>query len=687
MKRPLITILLLGTSISLIAPLPQWLLIICGAIQAFVVPGLAFIGLAGQRGRPRTDDLFFPLLLSPVLMTVSVLAAARIVPETRSAATAAWFWYAMLALSVAVRRSEGAAQTRPGTGEASVPGVPRSVVLLSLAYGAVVLVAYLSNHFLLWRSDAWYHASVTAEILERGFPPGEPWIAGVPIRYMWFYHLFIASWMRLSGLPLIPALGGLNVACAAAFPYVVGRFAGMLTGDRRKVFLATLLTVAGFESASWILWPVGLGRALFGEVRGADEIARALALVRTQLNDIEVIRFLRPYGTYMINLTDKFLTVTPFSYSLSLLMLALVTACSRSWRRTAPFGAFLFSFIAILGAFLFHVITGAALIGAAVGAGILSAAAAGVSHSGPVLPRSRLVLPAAAIAAAAVGAPYFISLGAGGPASGGIAGLLHLGLKNTLTLLIPLVLLGVPSLRALRGLLHPDGAGRETARWWALCLLLLCVFVNLPTRNESKLIYPLFLVIAPLVMIETLSLIGSLRGIRRGLLIAWVVLLYLPPPLLTFRGFMIAEPRDPVDRRREEAMKDDTFYRWVKEHTAVDAVIAEPGHDHLMPVLARRRSLASRGGVLDVVGYGSEEVRRCQDLQDGIFDPEGPESVAGAVVKTGFDLYVFVPRDAGALPDGTPRRLIRSVLFTTVYEYDGNILLRPRHEPRREGDG
>lgn len=40
MTRPLITILLLGTSVSLIAPPPGPLLPLRGAVQEFIVPGL-----------------------------------------------------------------------------------------------------------------------------------------------------------------------------------------------------------------------------------------------------------------------------------------------------------------------------------------------------------------------------------------------------------------------------------------------------------------------------------------------------------------------------------------------------------------------------------------------------------------------------------------------------------------------
>jgi hypothetical protein len=391
----------------------------------------------------------------------------------------------------------------------------------------------------------------------------------------------------------------------------------------------------------------------------------------------------------MVNISDKFLTVTAFGYSLCLFLLALHVACARDWRRSRPLGAFAVAFVTMLGTFLFHVITGTALIATGLGAWVLEALVLRSAGGAERSIGSRLVIPLAALAAAAAGVPYFVSLGAGsgGGAHEGLLDYLHPGPANAATIMVPLILLAVPSWRAFRRMTRPGEDGALTGRWWIACLMLLGLLVDLPTRNESKLIYPLFLTIGPFVFVEALALISSLRGVRRKLLAAWVAVLMIPPPILTFRGFIVSDPSDPVDIRRAAAMADGAFFRWVEDRTPVDAVIAEPGHDHLMPVLARRRSLASRGGVLFVLGYDDQRVRSLQALQDSLFAPGGPGPLIGEMIEgSGLDLFVFLPRDPGAFPGGAPNGLAGSPALETIYRSDGDTLLRPRELPRREGD-
>lgn len=672
MRRRLTISLILATSISLLLPLPAPAGPLLGALQAFLVPGLALVALLWNRGRLRLDDLFISLALSPVLLSLSALAAGRVADGPGTAAAAAWFWYAVLAVSLAAGR-RGDAGEQGGAGVR----VPRGVVLLSLAYAAVVALSYAANHYLLWRSDAWYHASVTAEILERGTPPGEPWLAGVPIRYMWIYHLFMASWARLSGLEIFPALGALNVAAAAVLPYMVGRFAATLGGGRRTVFLATLLTVAGFESASWVLWPVVLGKALVGEVTGMAEIARTISLPPF---DWRIIFYLHPYGTWMANLTDKFLTVTAFGYSLGLFMLAAGISCSRAARAASSAGVFAVMLASAAGAFLFHVITGAVLIAASIGAAVLYLLHARLARRAHPGTRDVLVPAAASLVAAAAVLPYFLSLqGVGGEDAAAVTFVA----TTALTLLAPLVLLAVPSWRAARRL---AGGGEEPAgmaRWWILCVLLLCMLVDLPSVNSSKLVFPLFLLSGPFVFAEAVSLARS-GGRRRRLFAAWLILLYLPPPLLTLGGFLASRPSGPGERIRAAAFDDPEPFRLIRERTAPDAVIAEPGRTHLMPVFARRRNLASRGGVLDVVGYGGPDVRLYRSLADSLYRPEGIGPQTAAMIRgAGLDLHVLV-----FAPEAYPETdggwgLRAHPAFRTVLENDSMALLRadlPRGE-------
>lgn len=671
MTRQVIAALLLCTAVSLLAALPAPLLVLCGAAQAFVLPGLAFVSLVGDRRRPWTDDLFYSLLLSPVLLTLSVLAAGRLGGGHAEAVTAAaWFWYLVFGISLLARRKRE-------TPAASA--LPRGVVLLSLGYGGLVLASYLANDFLLWRSDAWYHASVTTEILERGYPPGEPWLAGVPIRYMWIYHLFLASWIRLSGLPVFWAMGALNVCSAACFPYVAGKYIATLTGVRRRILPATLLTTAGFESAAWILWPVSFGRAFFGEVRGMDAIARQVALAASQINDTRVIFFLSPYGTWMVNLSDKFLTVTAFSYSLCLLLVCLHVAGAREYRERAPLAAGLFACAAILGAFMFHAVTGALLVATVLGAGALAALGARREGFRGALPPGRIVLPAAALVAGALGLIYLIALGAvGGDGSHSAARHLLPNPRNMLTILLPLLPVAWPAWRAIRRMFPPADAARGVAGQWIACILLLCLFVDLPSPNESKLIFPLFLLLGPLVFLEALDMAAEARPARRLLLAAWLALLFFVPPVMTYRGFIISPPITDNDKQRAAlSARDRELLSWIAENTAPDAVIAERGHNYLAPVFARRRNLSSRAGVINVLGYGGETIETYRAIQDSLFSTGAPGTDTIERIRgTRLDLYVLIrPRDEGEFP-GIGARLGNHPDFEVVYEKQAHALLR-----------
>jgi hypothetical protein len=118
----------------------------------------------------------------------------------------------------------------------------------------------------------------------------------------------------------------------------------------------------------------------------------------------------------------------------------------------------------------------------------------------------------------------------------------------------------------------------------------------------------------------------------------------LVPPVLTFRGFLIAVPETSINIRRNNVTNDDKgFYRWIKENTPDDSVIIENNIYHLSPVFAGRRNLYSWTSVSRVLDYGGEKMELYRDIQNYIY---GKDEITSEIIdnikKVKQRLYVAV---------------------------------------------
>jgi hypothetical protein len=628
--------LLFLTALSLFLPFPGPLLLISGIVQAFVLPGLVILIFLGDKNRPWTDNIFFTLILSPVLLTLTVLLASRMTDDFNTAPRiAAGVYYILFALVIILKKDRFGVTISP---------IPSSVIILSACYGGFLTLMYFVNDFLLIRSDAWYHASVINEILTRGIPPMEPDLPDTPIRYMWIYHLFIASFKGLSGMSLFRAMSFLNIAGALSLPYLAARVISSFISSKRRIFASTLIVVAGLESASWIVWPVFLIRAFTGEVRGMEEVRRLFQEI--SFRGQGPLYFLRPFGTWMVNLNDKFITITPFGFSLDLFLLCFIMFISGSFIRDSKIKALIIFFIISLGTFLFHIITGTALICTLIGAGVLLPVIKMYIAGEKDISLSGIIPAVAAIAAALIGIPYFLSLG-GGAAEGGspFSGIIHIGVKNMATIILPLLILFCPAWRAIKKVFSANTNEYAIIAAWIVPLLLLNLFVDLPTRNESKLIYPLFLLLGAVVSIEIVDMIAGSTRRRKIVLIAWILILFLVPPILTFRGFLIAAADDSevLIARYSQYKGEKEIYEWVMANTSRNSIIMERNLNHLMPVFAGRRNFAGKSTLWKVLGYDREYVTNQYDLNRDLYACDSiPAGTLDSIRNTGLDLYVAV---------------------------------------------
>jgi hypothetical protein len=584
-KKKIFYLFIFLTAISLFLPLCGPLVFLSGLIQTFFLPGLVFFFFFGDKKRPWTDNVFFTPLLSPIILTLTVLVISWMTGDFNlSLKLSAGLYYLLFALVIILKKDQF------GELKSAVPG---SAIILSLCYGILLVVSYFANDFLLIRSDAWYHASVVNEIIARGIPPMEPWLPNQPIRYMWIFHLFIATWKNLSNLSLFRAMSFLNIISAFALPYLVARIISSFISNSRKIFISTLITIAGLESASWIVWPVFLLRAFFGKVRGMQEILRNIHAV--QFSGQGPIKFLSPFGTWMVNLSDKFITITSFSFSLDLFLLGFVIFLSRGFLKNSKIKATVTFFFISLGAFLFHIITGTVLICTLIGAGVLFPFIRRYISGEKGLLLSESLPAVAAILAAVVGLPYLVSLGGTETGSGNIfSEYTHLGFKNIATIVLPLLILFYPARRAFKKIFSAKSYEYSVIAAWIIPLLALNLFVDLPTRSESKLIFPLFLLLGSVISIEITNIITSSHGARKKFIIVITFILFFIPPFLTFRGFIIQHAEQEELIARYGAYKGERgFFEWISKNTDKDAVVAEKVFNHLAPVFASIRSFAA----------------------------------------------------------------------------------------------
>ncbi len=636
-KKIIITVILVS-AVSVLVTLPQPLQFICALIQLFLLPGLVFTSffLSGKISRP--DQMVLSVLLSPVLVAmltfVVSLFAVDIYLSVNIVIIAS---YLLFAASLLMSSPE-----LHNTGDTAVP---RKIFIVCFAYAALIAISYLINDYLLIRADSWYHAAVIREIQTHGIPPREPLLADFSIKYMWFYHLFQALWIKRSGLTLFNALAFFNIINAFIFPYLAARFASYFTDRKNVMIVVALFAIAGLESASWILWPVGLVKALFGDVTGMVEIKRILA--KTTINGSEVIKFLRPSVTWQVNWNDKFLTITVFNYSLNIFLACLILMLKKSFLIKFRVVAIVTLFILILGSFLFHIISGIVLLYVLVGSSILMYLGSRFVL-GERRPLSDYYVQIVTVVLVSLFAlPYFYSLVVGGNNPEGnslVNSLFHFGWKSMLTIIFPLAVLFCPAREALKKLISGRDHVSLTLISWIVSLVILCITINLGIVGEKKLIYFLFIVIGTPIYVQIVEMLRNSTGIKQKVLITFILVLFLIPPVLTFRGFLMEKPKDRLWSKRYSITDEDMLlFDWIEGNTSKDAVIIETSDYHLSPVYTGRRNLFSSYNIIVAQDYGGPQMDLYRSIQSSVFGVDSlPHDLFDDMRRVGLDLYLVV---------------------------------------------
>jgi hypothetical protein len=684
-NRPILAALLCIAAVSFIGAAPAAVRIVGGIVLVCYLPGLGLLAALGDRRRPFLDYAYLPFVISPVIASLLAFVFYSVTRSVDRAWAAAPVIPALLLLaSLFIKREKRHETDSP---------VPRAILLVSFAFGGILLAAYIMNTFLLYRADAWYHISIVNEISNRGIPPREPWLVDVPIRYMWVFHFFIAGLKKCSGLSAPWAMGIFNAINAFVFPYLIARLTALFRREKRFVLGTPLVSIASLSSASWILWPVVLLRALSGEIRGSVEIARIIHNI--SIDSHRVVEFLAPSGLWMVSLIDKFFVLTAFNFALNLFLLCFITISSVERMARFDRRAIITAFIAFLGAFLFHIIVGVPLIAAAAGGGVLLLLAR--------LLRSKIgegfssfhtiAVPCAAFAAAAMGFPYLTSLARDGGGSGQAIRYIHFGIKNLLTIAAPLVILFPFSRVAFRELrTSASGAHRILAIWLAI-LVAFSLLVNLPSPNESKLVFPVFLLLTPLIAWQIIEALHQARGARLIALWLVVVVLFAVPSVLTVRGCMMEKPVNPIEKRRMSVTPEERqIFAWISARTPLGSAIIEGNVYDWMPVYAQRRDFFADEGTIAVFGYGRDpNIGRFREIRDRIFsDAPLREEDMTVLEKMKPDLYVVVWREDMERIPGIEEKLTNAQeWFSRVYGNPAGTVFRfvrrEAHQDQRGG--
>jgi len=664
MKSKLTIYVLILSAVTLFFTIPQPLQFVAGFIQLFLLPGMVFL-LFCRLKLSQYDNIAYSLILSPILMTILITMLDMLSGDIYlSMRVTLGVFYILLIIAIISGKYRSFSEESEET-------VPRGVFYVSLMYGGLILVSYLVNDFLLIRSDAWYHAAVTSEVVHRGIPPMEPLLANVPIKYMWFYHLFQACWIRQSGLSLFWAMGWFNIINAIIFPYFFARFASLFTEKKYPIIFSTILGIIGLQAASWILFPLEFLRVFVGEVKGIPEIKRILA--NMSINGTDIMNFLAPTGTWQVNFIDKFITITAFGYSLNLFLSCVILTLKKKFLGEERLRSSIIILVIILGTFLFHIVTGVALITAIIGSTVLIYIISRLINKDVHWYTEHRLLLIVSILTALTVIPYFFSLSSGcngGGESPRLNDYLHFGIRNILTILLPLLILFCPAKNALKKIF----AGRDyrsiTLSYLALSVFILCAIINIGVVGEKKLVFLFFLLIGPPVFIEIYSKVEGYKKSRRTGYIIVLIVLFIVPAFLLFRGFIVCKPEKEVDViRYNSADKDLQYLDWIRDNTPLNALIIENNIYHFPPVYAGRRNFYSWYGVIRLFYSSCDRLEKYKEIQNSLyFQKDIGEDLIRKMSEFEQPLYIAVwSGDYRSRPWLRKRFGIESRFFREVY--------------------
>ena len=629
---------------------------VCAFLILSFVPGAAVYRLAA-RNPEALEEFTSAVALSPVLTagaaTLLMLAGAG-ARETASISLLLAFVLGAVAL------------LRPRTSSCSLN---RREGFALAAFLAIVsaLIVYLPATSEWWRvrSDGWFHGAVIAQIADYGIPPEDPYAAGFPLQYMWFFHVYAFALSKASGIDPFMVMALINV------PSLVGLALGgfLFSSIYRKTFshnfAAALTVVFGMNAAIWLFLPVKFLQAFSGDVRGFEEVARVFSL---RPYDALTVRGFVQLGFIQEWLLDKFMVATAFTVGLTL-MAVLWWAAARyvtTERREYLVAAFLSAF----GVVAYHTALGMVVFGS-VGLGLLAMLALRRRSGGcPARPIFRLLVAMATAGVLLLPYMYSITYAKTGEAAFplGLSFLKMLGIVVSCALVIFL-----SAFQWRRSLRDKSPAGRFLV-WTTASVIFLCAIVRLPAANAYDK-FP-FLLFFPLAVLGgwTLAEYAERAAAPRRRTLRYIVacvLAFGPLNVFMFAGYYNTVPV-PIMSDDEKKVGE-----WIRAATPRESVVIDTNLNCFLLISGPRRYyMASE---LYALGWGYDQteigkrVRVIKDLYSpGGLEPETFETVGFLP----YPLYILVRTDEPSIDQakfGENPRLFHRVFSAgpiAVFELD-----------------
>lgn len=637
--------------------LPQFLPGQAAAYTVLLVfPGLGlYLVLVGRRWGP---DLALGAFLVSPLMTgaaattllltgLSADVAARVLTLLWAVFTVAALWFSRRpALPGAPRRS------------------PRTLLLVSTIVLFCAAAGYLPLTHQWWRqwADAWFHGAVVAQIDHFGIPPEDPYFAGMPLQYMWFYHVVtitLAKAMRIDPFMVMPLLNLQAMTGLALGAYLLGR---RLRKGYAFGYFALLTVLLALNAGVWLFFPLKLFRSLIGDTRGWEEVARNFRLVPFEKETATAWVTVLSNQTFLLN---KFIVSTAFSLGLCY-MGALWYAVVRYLDQPDRVGQ-VFIFTAVSGMLLFHPLVGFVMlaIGAVVLVSLWLVRRHLIDYSGRRLARVALTTVFALVATA----PYLYSVTHAKESKHLFP--LSLSLQKSAGIAISCGLVIILASFQVRRVASERSMSSYTLLFGAACAFVLCNILQLPGPNTYDKLP--FFVFYPLAIMGSWTFAerfarphATCRFRRRVAFVALILL--LPVNVLMTAAYYRTSPK------REITAEESRVAAWVSSETPREALFLDSGDRVFLLVAGPRRYYWGRESYAEQWGYPREEMATRRRVRDNLFSSHPITNTSlQAIGRLENELYV-VARDDEPATGGSGRFTAYPGVFREVYRQGAIVI-------------
>jgi len=510
---------------------------------------------------------------------------------------------------------------KPASPDRPQDGEQRGARLVALVLVVVTLLPAILHPWIRTRADSWFHAAVVAEIERAGVPPQDPYFAGLPLQYMWFFHGMLALVRKVVPIDTFTLMLIVNAVALVALILVSAHLAGWIarrTGDEpaRAARTAAYVVPLGLGVLVWLVMPIRALKALAGKSGGTAQLADAF---RWHPLDIGTIRaFLSDFGSVPFFL-NKFLVGTAYGLALVAFLVYLAAVLSFVERpRVRPLVTA--AMPALFLALMFHPVVGFMMV-AVSGITGLVLLVLGPRRGGQSF--GAIVAWGASVAVSLILAvPYLVSVTRGKP--GGQLVPLHFDWVNVAGLLVGVAFVMIASFGLLRRLWGDATPWGRMLVTWIVATFVFASSIRLPGPNTTdKFTYLLYL---PPAILAGVALSRHWRGMT-GLVLALAIL--APANLLSWASYF-GEP--DFSTRPAEVIE---AYDWLRANTSRDTIVLDSRDRCDVLVSVPRRQYWGREAYAEQWGYDKAEMARRRALRDQLLGKPGVAARNGAAVDTG----------------------------------------------------